>query len=42
MIIKNINFIRKGSGKKVLLLHGWQANIETFKPVFDILSKNMM
>jgi len=37
--IKNINFIRKGSGKKVLLLHGWQANIETFKPVFDILSK---
>lgn len=38
--IKKINFIREGKGKKVLLLHGWMANIKSFQPVFEKLSKN--
>ncbi len=38
--LNNIHFIRKGQGKKVLLLHGWQSNIKNFEPVIENLSKN--
>ncbi len=38
--IEDIYFIRKGKGKKVLLLHGWQADSKSFQIVFESLSKN--
>ncbi|HPC39119.1 MAG TPA: alpha/beta hydrolase [Exilispira sp.] len=38
--IENIYYTRKGSGKKVLLLHGWQASYKIFDIVFENLSKN--
>ncbi|NMC68348.1 MAG: alpha/beta hydrolase [Spirochaetales bacterium] len=38
--IENIYYIRKGKGKKVLLLHGWQSNSNSFKIVFEYLIKN--
>lgn len=33
----NINYIDEGTGKNVLLLHGWGANIQTMMPIFNIL-----
>ncbi len=38
--LNKINYIQKGSGKKVLLLHGWMSNIDVFKPVIENLSLN--
>lgn len=37
--IKDINFIRKGSGKKVLLLHGWGVDLTIYSGIFEHLSK---
>ena len=39
--IKNIdlNYIQYGSGKDIILLHGWGQNIEMMKPLGDKLSK---
>lgn len=28
-----LNYEREGSGKPVLLLHGWGASIETMRPI---------
>jgi pimeloyl-ACP methyl ester carboxylesterase len=33
----NINYIDEGTGKHVLLIHGWGANIQTMVPIFNIL-----
>lgn len=33
----NINYIDEGSGKAVLLLHGWGGSIQTMRPIADIL-----
>lgn len=33
----NINYIVEGSGKDVLILHGWGANINTILPIVNIL-----
>ena len=40
--IKNIdlNYIQYGSGKDIILLHGWGQNIQMMKPLGDQLSKN--
>ncbi|MFN3411627.1 MAG: alpha/beta fold hydrolase, partial [Exilispira sp.] len=38
--IKDINFIRKGNGKKVLLLHGWGVDSTIYLTVFQYLSKS--
>lgn len=35
----NINYETKGEGEVVFLLHGWGGEIDSFKPVFDCLSK---
>jgi pimeloyl-ACP methyl ester carboxylesterase len=32
------NYIRKGTGKKLLLLHGWGDNVAGLKPLIDSLS----
>lgn len=37
--IKDINFIRKGNGKKVLLLHGWGVDSTIYLTVFEYLSR---
>ena len=36
----DINYIQYGSGKDIVLLHGWGQNIEMMKPLGDKLSKN--
>ncbi|BEP30279.1 alpha/beta fold hydrolase [Helicovermis profundi] len=36
----NINYEIKGEGKPILLLHGWGANIESFRPVIESLNDN--
>ena len=33
----NINYICKGEGESVLLLHGWGANIKLFDNLIDLL-----
>ena len=40
--IKNIdiNYIQYGSGKDIVLLHGWGQNIDMMKPIGDRLEKN--
>lgn len=42
MIIKvknvNVNYIQYGSGKDIILLHGWGQNIEMMKPLGDRLN----
>ena len=40
--IKNIdiNYIQYGSGKDIVLLHGWGQNIEMMKPIGDRLEKD--
>lgn len=35
-----INYMRRGSGKSVVLLHGWGTSLETFMPLFNDLSKS--
>ncbi len=35
-----INYLRKGSGKSIVLLHGWGASLDTFMPLFEDLSKS--
>lgn len=35
----NINYIQYGSGKDIVLLHGWGQNIEMMKPLGDRLQK---
>ncbi len=35
----NVNYIQYGSGKDIILLHGWGQNIEMMKPLGDLLSK---
>ncbi|GAB6107602.1 alpha/beta fold hydrolase [Fusibacter bizertensis] len=35
-----INYMRKGSGKPIVLLHGWGTSLETFMPLFNDLSKS--
>ena len=35
----DINYIQYGSGKDIVLLHGWGQNIEMMKPLGDKLSK---
>lgn len=36
----NINYVQYGSGKDIVLLHGWGQNIEMMKPIGDRLCKN--
>lgn len=36
----DINYITEGSGKNVLLLHGWGANIDTMMPIYNLLKDN--
>jgi len=36
----DINYITEGSGKNVLLLHGWGANIDTMIPIYNLLKDN--
>lgn len=36
----NINYVQYGSGKDIILLHGWGQNIEMMKPIGDRLCKN--
>lgn len=36
----DINYIQYGSGKDIVLLHGWGQNIEMMKPLGDKLSKD--
>lgn len=36
----NVNYIRYGEGKDVLLLHGWGQNIQMMKPIGDNLCRN--
>lgn len=36
----NINYEIKGEGCDVVLLHGWGASIESFRPVIDALSRD--
>ncbi|MBR4950224.1 MAG: alpha/beta hydrolase [Clostridia bacterium] len=36
----NINYEIKGEGYNVVLLHGWGASIESFRPVIDALSRD--
>lgn len=35
----NVNYVQYGTGKDVILLHGWGQNIEMMKPLGDPLSK---
>lgn len=35
-----INYLRKGSGKSIVLLHGWGASLDTFMSLFEDLSKS--
>ena len=35
----NINYIDKGEGDLVVLLHGWGANISLFSSMAELLSK---
>ena len=35
-----VNYIQYGSGKDILLLHGWGQNIEMMRPIGDNLSSN--
>lgn len=37
---QKINYINKGTGKTVLLLHGWGVNIEVYKNLINDLSKS--
>ena len=37
---QKINYINKGTGKTVLLLHGWGVNIEIYKNLINDLSKS--
>ena len=34
-----INYEQQGSGKDVVLLHGWGASIQTMRPIMDALAK---
>jgi len=34
-----INYIEKGSGKELLLLHGWGSNIKLFQHIIDCMEK---
>ena len=36
----SINYIQYGSGKDIILLHGWGQNIEMMRPLGDPLSQN--
>ena len=36
----NVNYVQYGSGKDIVLLHGWGQNIEMMKPIGDRLCKN--
>lgn len=40
--IKNtkIHYIKEGAGTPLLMLHGWGANIESFRPIIDDLKKH--
>lgn len=33
----DINYIKKGEGKNILVLHGWGANIDTVSPIIRLL-----
>ena len=35
----DINYIQYGSGKDIVLLHGWGQNIEMMRPIGDRFSK---
>ena len=35
----NINYIIKGEGKPVVLLHGWGSNISLFSSMTELISK---
>lgn len=35
---RRVNYIEQGTGDYVLLLHGWGANIELFRPLIGVLS----
>ncbi len=37
---KNINYDVIGEGKEVILLHGWLANLETMRPIANMLKNN--
>ena len=37
---KNINYDVIGEGKEVILLHGWLANLETMRPIANMLKDN--
>ena len=37
---KKINYEVEGEGYPVVLLHGWLANLETMKPLANILKEN--
>lgn len=37
---KNINYDVVGEGKEVILLHGWLANLETMRPIANMLKDN--
>ena len=37
---KNINYDVVGEGKDVILLHGWLANLETMRPIANMLKDN--
>lgn len=34
------NFLKKGEGEKILMVHGWGGSIESLIPLYEILSKN--
>ena len=36
---KKINYEIQGTGKPVVILHGWLANLETMKPLTNFLSQ---
>lgn len=38
--MQNIHFIRRGLGKKILLIHGLGGNCRTWEPVLDSLARN--
>lgn len=35
----NINYIVEGEGSPLIILHGWGANIDTVRPIINILNK---
>ena len=36
----NLNYIIKGEGSPIVVLHGWGANIDTVIPIVNILAEN--